>query len=101
MMPLIIAQRTYDAHKAFYDKIHAVAKAAGKGAVDPDAASQPPRQRQPPLTTIAKKSKAAVILLPDVRPPDVDGRRQERRATEQLLKVGRRGPPGTCKTFHV
>ena len=63
MMPPAVAIRTYREHQAFYNKLqHDVAKAAGKGAVDPDSALAQ-LAVSPRLTAIAKDCKAAVILI--------------------------------------
>ena len=63
MMPPAVAIRTYREHQAFYNKLqHDVAKAAGKGVVDPDSALAQ-LAVSPRLTAIAKDCKAAVILI--------------------------------------
>ncbi len=63
MMPPAVAIRTYREHQAFYNKLqHDVAKAAGKGTVDPDSALAQ-LAVSPRLTAIAKDCKAAVILI--------------------------------------
>lgn len=63
MLPPAVADRTYQAHKAFYDKLQMdVAKAAGKAALDPDdaLASVAVSAR---LKGIVKRFKAEVILI--------------------------------------
>ncbi len=63
MMPPAVAIRTYREHQAFYNQLqHDVAKAAGKGAVDPDSALAQ-LAVSPRLTAIAKDCKAAVVLI--------------------------------------
>jgi len=95
MLPPIIARRTYEAHKKFYDELQrAVARAAGKSrTVDPDAAlASVHATGSHRLTSIAKKSRAAVILLSGCqdRQTSMDGDRNGA-FTEQLLKVWDRG----------
>jgi len=91
MLPPIIARRTYEAHKKFYDGLQrAVAKVAGKARrVDPDAAlANVHATAGRRLTSIAKKSRAAVILLSGCqdRQTSMDGDRNGA-FTEQVLKV--------------
>lgn len=104
MMPPIIARRTYEAHKKFYDNLQlAVAKAAGKSrTVDPDAAlASIHATASHRLTGIAKKTKAPVILLSGCqdRQTSMDGDRNGA-FTEQLLKVWDHGAyRGSYTTF--
>jgi len=106
MMPPVVAQRTYDAHKGFYDKLQRdVAKAAGKpGAVDPDSAlANAHAGTSQRLIRIGKKSKAAVILLSGCQDnqTSMDGDRNGA-FTEQLLRVWDGGAyRGTYTKFHA
>ena len=106
MMPPAVARRTYDAHKAFYDKLQRdVAKAAGKARVEePDAAlANAHAATSPRLTRIGRKSKAAVILISGCQDnqTSMDGDKNGA-FTEQLLKVWNGGAyRGTYKAFHA
>src|SRR6185369_8160426 len=63
LMPPAVAMRTYREHQAFYDKLQLdLVKAAGKAAVDPDAAlAQVAASGR--LTAIVKKFNPAVVLI--------------------------------------
>ncbi len=80
MMPPSVAMRTYEAHKAFYDKLQtdvAKANAGGRGRPRRGAGRVAVSTR---LTTIGKRFKARGD--PDLRlpgQPDLDGRRPQRR----------------------
>jgi len=106
MMPPDVAERTYDAHKGFYDKLQRdVAKAAGRsGAVDPDSAlANAHASASHRLVRIGTKAKAAVILLSGCQDnqTSMDGDKNGA-FTEQLLKVWNRGAyRGTYTAFHA
>jgi len=105
MMPPDVAMRTYDAHKTFYDKLQRdVAKAAGKGRVEPDEAlANVHRVPSTRLTRIGKKCKAAVILISGCQDDQtsMDGNRNGA-FTEQLLRVWDSGSyRGTYKALHI
>ncbi len=63
LMPAAVAMRVYREHRAFYDGLqHAVAKAAGAAAVDPDAAlAQVAASGR--LSAVVKDFRPAVILV--------------------------------------
>lgn len=106
MMPPDIAEETYQKHKGFYDKLQRdVAKAAGNTrATDPDAAlANAHAGTSLRLTKIAKKSKAAVILISGCQDhqTSMDGTRNGA-FTEQLLTVWNgAGYRGTYEKFHA
>ena len=107
MMPPSIAIRTYDEHKAFYDKIqHAVAAAAanGKTRTDPDAAiAHAHATASPRLTEIATCCKAGVILISGCQDnqTSLDGDHNGA-FTEQLLQVWDHGTyRGDYVRFHA
>jgi hypothetical protein len=109
MMPPDVADATYEKHRKFYDDLQReIAKAAGRGAVtDPDAAiaqahanGNRPSNR---LVRIAKKSKAAVILISGCQDDQtsMDGDRNGA-FTEQLLNVWDGGAyEGNYTKFHA
>ncbi len=104
MMPPVVAMRTYSEHQALYDRLQRnVAKASGTAAsLDPDTVlanlSVSPR-----LTAIAKRCKAAVILISGCQDnqTSLDGEHNGA-FTEQLLQVWNRGAyRGTHAKFHA
>ena len=106
MMPPAVAERTYQAHKKFYDKLQRdVAKAAGRARVqEPDAALanvHPATSLR--LARIGKKSAAAVILISGCQDnqTSMDGDKNGA-FTEQLLNVWNRGAyRGSYTAFHA
>jgi hypothetical protein len=103
LMPLDVAERTYAAHKAFYDKLQRdVAKAAGGRTVDPDTAlAQVAVSGR--LTAIAGKFNAATILISGCQDnqTSMDGDKNGA-FTEQLLSVWNNGAfKGTYALFHA
>ena len=106
MLPPVVAARTYDAHKAFYDELQrSVAKAAGHlRAMDPDTAlANVHATNSQRLTRIDKKSKAAILLISGCQDDQtsMDGDRNGA-FTEQLLRVWNRGKyRGTYTKFHA
>lgn len=104
MMPPSVAMRTYNHHKAFYDKLQKdVARAAGAGkSVDPDAAlAQVAVSTR--LTGIATRCKASVILISGCQDnqTSMDGNHNGA-FTEQLLKVWNHGAyRGTYANLHA
>jgi metacaspase-1 len=93
LMPPAVADRTYQAHKNFYDKLQKdVEKRAGKaGVADPDAALAEVAVSSR-LTAIVKKFKPAVILISGCQDnqTSMDGERNGA-FTEQLLAVWNNG----------
>ena len=89
MMPPAVAMRTYRENQAFYDRLqHDVAKAAGKASTpDPDTAlARIVVSRR--LTAIAKRCKAAVILISGCQDNQTSMDGDHNGAfTEQLLRV--------------
>ncbi|MCE3221859.1 MAG: putative Peptidase [Nitrospira sp.] len=104
MMPLAVGIRTYREHQAFYDSLQrGVAQAAGKSSpADPDSilAHLVVSTR---LTAIAKRFKAAVILISGCQDnqTSLDGD-QNGAFTEQLLKIWNHGTyRGNYAKFHA
>lgn len=103
MMPPSVAMRTYEAHKAFYDKLQLdVAKAEGPAKVEPDEvlAGLAVSTR---LTTIAKRFKARAILISGCQDnqSSYDGAHNGA-FTARLLTVWNRGNfDGNYATFHA
>lgn len=103
MMPPSVAMRTYQAHKAFYDKLQQdVAKAQGDTAVDPDEALAGVAVSTR-LTKIAKRFKARAILISGCQDNQTSMDGDHNGAfTEQLLKVWNGGRfDGNYATFHA
>ena len=108
MMPPSVAMRTYNLHRAFYDKLqHDVAKdARSMRDADPDAAlALVHAGASNRLTNIAAKTKAGVILISGCQDnqTSLDGDHNGA-FTEQLLRVwdnGHFNPKGTYVTFHA
>jgi hypothetical protein len=103
LMPPTVAERTYAAHKAFYDKLQRdVAKAAGGKTIDPDTAlAQVAVSGR--LTAIAGKFKAAAILISGCQDnqTSMDGDKNGA-FTEQLLNVWNKGAfKGNYAVFHA
>ncbi|QQS47749.1 MAG: caspase family protein [Acidobacteriota bacterium] len=104
MMPPAVGMRTYNEHKAFYDKLQQdVAKSAGRdGQVDPDSvlAQLTVSSR---LASIAGKFKPAVILISGCQDnqTSLDGDHNGA-FTEQLLQVWNNGKfRGNYARFHA
>ena len=104
MMPLAVGIRTYREHQAFYDTLQRqVAEAAGKSSTpDPDSilAHIAVSTR---LTAIAKRFKAAVILISGCQDnqTSLDGD-QNGAFTEQLLRIWNHGTyRGNYAKFHA
>ena len=103
MMPPSVAMRTYEAHKAFYDKLQdAVAKAEGGTVVDPDEALAGVAVSTR-LTKIAKRFKARAILISGCQDNQSSYDGQHNGAfTGRLLTVWNRGNfDGNYATFHA
>jgi metacaspase-1 len=106
MMPPAIAMRTYDEHQAFYDQLQKAVAAAstnGKRNVDPDAAiANAHATVSLRLTEIAKRCKAAVILISGCQDNQTSMDGDHNGAfTEQLLQVWDHGRyAGTYAQFH-
>ena len=104
MMPLAVAMRTYREHQAFYDKLQEnVAKASGN-ASEPDPDSALARVAvSPRLTAIAKKAKAAVILISGCQDNQTSMDGDHNGAfSEQLLQVWDHGAySGNYAQFHA
>lgn len=103
LMPMAVANRVYRSHKAFYDKLQEdVAKAAGKAAVDPDAALANVAVSGR-LTAIVKKFNPAVILISGCQDNQVSLDGDHNGAfTEQLLRVWNNGKfEGSYASFHA
>lgn len=103
MMPPAVAMRTYDAHKAFYDKLQQdVAKAHAGTEVDPDEALAGVAVSTR-LTKIAKRFKARAILISGCQDNQTSMDGDHNGAfTEQLLKVWNGGKfDGNYATFHA
>ena len=103
-MPPSVAERTYREHRTFYDRLQRnVARAAGRdGVPDPDAMLAHVVV-SPRLTAIAKRFKAAAILLSGCQDnqTSLDGDRNGA-FTEQLLRVWKRGSfRGNYVAFHA
>jgi len=103
LMPPAIAMRTYREHQAFYDKLQLdLVKAAGKAAVDPDAAlAQVAASGR--LTAIVKKFNPAVVLISGCQDNQTSMDGDHNGAfTESLLKVWSQGTfQGNYGTFHA
>ena len=103
MMPPSVAMRTYEAHKAFYDKLQEdLAKAEGGTVVDPDDALAGVAVSTR-LTKIAKRFKARAILISGCQDNQSSYDGQHNGAfTGRLLTVWNRGNfDGNYATFHA
>ncbi len=103
MMPPSVAMRTYEAHKAFYDKLQEdLAKAEGGTVVDPDEALAGVAVSTR-LTKIAKRFKARAILISGCQDNQSSYDGQHNGAfTGRLLTVWNRGNfDGNYATFHA
>ena len=104
MMPPAIAERTYRAHQAFYDKLQRdVVKASGKAKTpDPDAALAHVTVSHR-LTAIANDCKASVILISGCQDNQTSMDGDHNGAfTEQLLQVWNGGKyMGNYAKFHA
>jgi len=103
MMPPSVGMRTYEAHKAFYDKLQMdVAKAEGGTVVDPDEALAGVAVSTR-LTKIAKRFKARAILISGCQDNQSSYDGQHNGAfTGRLLTVWNRGNfDGNYATFHA
>jgi hypothetical protein len=104
-MPPTVALRTYQAHKAFYDKLQLdVAKASDGRSIDPDAAlANAHTVANNRLTQITKKAKAAVILISGCQDNQTSMDGDHNGAfTEQLLHVWNDGSyQGNYVKFHA
>jgi hypothetical protein len=103
MMPPSVGMRTYEAHKAFYDKLQMdVAKAEGGTVVDPDEALAGVAVSTR-LTKIAKRVKARAILISGCQDNQSSYDGQHNGAfTGRLLTVWNRGNfDGNYATFHA
>ena len=103
MMPPAVAMRTYEAHKAFYDKLQReVARAESGVRVDPDEALAQ-LVLNPRLTRIAKRFKARAILISGCQDnqSSYDGAHNGA-FTGRLLTVWNRGRfDGNYASFHA
>ena len=103
LMPPSVAMRTYREHQAFYDKLQLdIAKAAGKAAVDPDAALANVAASAR-LASIVKNFKPAVLLISGCQDNQTSMDGDHNGAfTEQLLRVWSQGTfKGNYGTFHA
>jgi len=103
MMPPSVGMRTYEAHKAFYDKLQRdVAKAEGGTVVDPDEALAGVAVSTR-LTKIAKRFKARAVLISGCQDNQSSYDGQHNGAfTGRLLTVWNRGNfDGNYATFHA
>ncbi len=103
MMPPSVGMRTYEAHKAFYDKLQMdLAKAEGGTVVDPDEALAGVAVSTR-LTKIAKRFKARAILISGCQDNQSSYDGQHNGAfTGRLLTVWNRGNfDGNYATFHA
>ncbi len=104
MMPLAVGMRTYREHQAFYDKLQKdVANVSDKSSEpDPDAVLAQ-LAVSPRLTAIAKKFKAAVILISGCQDNQTSMDGDHNGAfTEQLLRVWNHGGyKGNYAKFHA
>jgi len=103
MMPPSVAMRTYEAHKAFYDKLQKdVAKAEGSAKAEPDEvlATLTVSTR---LTKIAQRFKARAVLISGCQDNQSSYDGQHNGAfTGRLLTVWNRGNfDGNYATFHA
>ena len=103
MMPPSVAMRTYEAHKAFYDKLQKdVAKAEGNAKAEPDEvlATLTVSTR---LTKIAQRFKARAVLISGCQDNQSSYDGQHNGAfTGRLLTVWNRGNfDGNYATFHA
>lgn len=105
MLPPAIARRTYEQHKAFYDRLqHDVAKVAGKsGQVDPDAVLASLGTASSRLTQIAGELQPAIVLISGCQDnqTSMDGEHNGL-FTENLLRVWKSGRfEGDHRLFHA
>jgi hypothetical protein len=103
LMPAAIAMRVYREHQAFYDKLQLdVAKAAGKAAVDPDAALANVAASGR-LSAIVKKFNPAVLLISGCQDNQTSMDGDHNGAfTEQVLKAWGNGAfKGNYGVFHA
>jgi len=101
LMPDAVARRTYDEHKAFYDKLQADVAAAARKAYDPDAAlAQVGAANE--ATALVGQFNPAVVLISGCQDNQTSMDGQHNGAfTEQLLKVWNRGAfDGDYNAFH-
>jgi hypothetical protein len=103
LMPFAVAQRTYEKHREFYDRLQKdIEKRAGKAsAADPDAALAEVAVSSR-LTAIVKKFKPALILISGCQDnqTSLDGERNGA-FTEQVLQVWANGAfKGSYALFH-
>ena len=105
LMPADVALRVYAAHRAFYDGLqHSVAKAAGKAPLaDPDAVLAGLAVQSGRVQSIAKKFKAAVILISGCQDNQVSLDGDHNGAfTGQLRRLWNNGKyKGTHARFHA
>jgi len=108
MMPPAVANRTYTAHKAFYDALQAkIAAASGRNTrAEPDEVlAQIHATASARLTSIAGQNKAGIILISGCQDNQTSMDGDHNGAfTEQLLRVwdnGRFRSTGTYATFHA
>jgi hypothetical protein len=103
MMPPSVAMRTYEAHRAFYDKLQAeVAKDSGSARIEPDDALAALTVSHR-LTSIGKRFSARAILISGCQDnqSSYDGAHNGA-FTEQMLKVWNRGKfSGNYAVFHA
>jgi LmbE family N-acetylglucosaminyl deacetylase len=103
LMPAAVAMRVYREHQAFYDKLQLdVAKAAGKAAVDPDAALANVAASGR-LSAIVKKFNPSVLLVSGCQDNQTSMDGDHNGAfTEQVLKTWRNGTfKGNYGAFHA
>jgi metacaspase-1 len=101
-MPNVIAEKTYEAHKQFYDRIQQTTARAGRAFVDPDAvlAEMTVTDR---VGAVVKAFNPAVILISGCQDnqTSLDGDRNGA-FTERLLSVWNRGAfAGNYARFHA
>ena len=105
LMPADVALRVYAAHRAFYDGLqHSVAKAAGKAPLaDPDAVLAGLAVQSGRVQSIAKKFKAAVILISGCQDNQVSLDGDHNGAfTGQLRRIWNNGKfSGNYSRFHA
>ena len=102
LMPDAVARRVYDEHKAFYDKLQtAVAAAARKTFVDPDAALAQVGSATE-ATALVGRFNPAVVLISGCQDNQTSMDGEHNGAfTEQLLKTWNRGAfSGDYNAFH-
>lgn len=103
LMPLGVAMRVYDAHKAFYDKLQQdVAKASGGAIVDPDAALAQVGAAGHAEAVVGKFNPAVVLISGcQDNQTSMDGEHNGA-FTEQLLRIWNRGRfAGSYNSFHA